>query len=52
MDVVGKIAIYAYECAVHFELKTGLASYQIAIPSTNYKGKRSKAGFVGYREAV
>jgi hypothetical protein len=52
MDVVGKIGIYAYECAVHFELKTDLASYQIAIPSTNYKGKRSKTGFVGYREAI
>jgi hypothetical protein len=50
MDVVGKVAIYAYASALHFEFVTDLANYQIAIPSANYKGKRIKAGFAEYKE--
>ncbi len=52
MDVVGQLAIYGYQSAVHFEFRTDLANYQIAIPATDYKGKRKKAGFTGYRGEV
>jgi hypothetical protein len=49
MDVVGKVAIYAYQSTIHFEFGTDLASYQIAVPATDYKGKRKKNGFTGYK---
>jgi hypothetical protein len=52
MDLVGKISIYAYQSALHFEFNTDIASYQIAIPSVSYKGKRTKVGFTYYKENV
>ena len=52
MDIVGKVSIYAYQTALHFEFNTDIASYQIAIPSVSYKGKRTKDGFTYYKENV
>ncbi len=52
MDVLGKVVIFAYQTAIHFEFSTDLAEYQIAVPSTDYKGKRKNSGFVEYREEV